>query len=66
MKFKISYHPLELITVRVNVEVYDADTLATLYTNAITIPAYSNNDKTHLIEGFQLKNLINMPLEVIH
>ena len=57
-EISVNYHLSRLTTVRdirADVEVYDADTLATLYTNAITIPAYSNGDKTHLIEGFSVE-----------
>lgn len=57
-EISVNYHLSRLTTVRdvrADVEVYDSATSAVLYTNAITIPAYSNGDKTHLIEGFSVE-----------
>ena len=57
-EISVNYHLSRLTTVRdvrADVEVYDSATSAVLYTNAITIPAYSNNDKTHVIEGFSIE-----------
>lgn len=57
-EISVNYHLSRLTTVRdvrADVEVYDLATSAVLYTNAITIPAYSNGDKTHLIEGFSVE-----------
>lgn len=57
-EISVNYHLSRLTTVRdvrADVEVYDSATSEVLYTNAITIPAYSNGDKTHLIEGFSVE-----------
>lgn len=57
-EISVDYNLSRLTTVRdvrADVEVYDSATSAVLYTNAITIPAYSNNDKTHVIEGFSIE-----------
>lgn len=57
-EISVNYHLSRLTTVRdvrADVEVYDLATSAVLYTNAITIPAYSNGDKTHVIEGFSIE-----------
>lgn len=57
-EISVNYHLSRLTTVRdvrADVEVYDSATSEVLYTKAITIPAYSNGDKTHVIEGFSIE-----------
>ena len=57
-EISVNYHLSRLTTVRdvrADVEVYDSATSEVLYTNAITIPAYSNGYKTHVIEGFSIE-----------